>query len=250
MAHDQSVYEPQRDIEQKVTHILLRGTHCDSHFHSSVEVLLVKKGRVHYVSNTHSKTLQTGECVFIPPFFSHKFYSTGPSETETVIIPSRYLKDFSALYSGKYFLDLTNVRANGEIARIFRRIERAGRTGNELLIKGLVNCLLGTLAAFYEPVPYEKDDYFMIRIAEYIEQNFKNRLDLTTISEFFGYNKYYFSKLFHRLFGCSLSSYINTVRDNYIFENRAGRSMTELIYEAGYANTSTFYRRAKSQKET
>jgi AraC-like DNA-binding protein len=61
------------------------------------------------------------------------------------------------------------------------------------------------------------------------------------------YNKYYFSKLFNRSFGCNLSRYVNRIRYRYVLDNAdASKNLSEIIFDAGYNDPSVFYKyRAK-----
>ena len=66
-----------------------------------------------------------------------------------------------------------------------------------------------------------------------------------SISAAFGYNKYYFSKLFNRYIGENMSSYINLVRLQQMMKKAKRKSdvnITELAYECGFDSLSTFYR--------
>lgn len=245
------VYEPQRDFEQKVTHILLYDTEVNPHFHGSIEILLVKKGKVEYCSNLHSHILSEGEIVFIPPFFSHSFRSLTESETETIIIPSSYLKDYDTYLGGLYFSKLSDRQVNIKIENLFKEIEKATRSENcnDLMLKGLVNYLLGFIAANYPASPYKRGDNLMVNIALYINDNFTHKITLEEISSHFGFNKTYFSRLFKKYFNCSLTSFVNNIRYNYVIENKGNNNITTLIHEVGFVSTSSFYRYSQQKKE-
>ena len=93
-------YESERDNKNKVIHILLYNTECKMHFHNATEILFVKKGRVHYSCLSDNDILHPGEAVFLPAFFSHRFHSEEETETETLMIPYKYLHNFKPLPRG------------------------------------------------------------------------------------------------------------------------------------------------------
>ena len=84
------------------------------------------------------------------------------------------------------------------------------------------------------------------KIIEYIDTNYDEEITLTSLSEYFGYSKYYFSAFFNKNFGCNLNSYLNNVRINKI-ENEHG-SKTENILNCGFKTLSTYYRALSKHK--
>ena len=55
------------------------------------------------------------------------------------------------------------------------------------------------------------------------------------------YSKYYFSKLFNKLFGCTLKNYVNTVRCGMI-ENDKEKGVSNAILNAGFNSLSSYYK--------
>ena len=65
------------------------------------------------------------------------------------------------------------------------------------------------------------------------------------LSSVFGYNKYYFSRLFNSYIGESLNGYINAVRvRNLISEARRTENpnLSDLVFANGFDSMTTFYR--------
>ncbi|MGI6768787.1 MAG: AraC family transcriptional regulator [Bacilli bacterium] len=242
----ETFYESERDLKEQVVHILLYNTECPLHFHNSLEILYVVEGSVHYLCSTNHIILNEGEAVFIPPFFSHRFYSEGPSITETVMIPDRYLHNFQRFYGDITLPILNDIEVNRKITEIFHEIrDNGGEANNPFLIHGLVDYLLGYLITNYPQFPYDKENKLMVDIAIYINENFQSKLTLESISSYFGYNPNYFSRLFKKLFNCNFNEYINNIRCQFIDNNRGKSSLTELIYRAGYSSPSSYYRRKR-----
>ena len=248
----QCYYEPQRDLEQSISHILLYNVTTDLHFHDSIEILYVKKGKIFYTSNSQSKTLSAGEAVFIPPSNIHQFYTLKPSVTETVIIPSRYLKDFLSYCSNQFFLHLDNIEVNKRLAQLFTEIESLKDilSDHPLLAQGIVNHLLGYIASQYPFSPYEKQETLIFNIAQYINNNFQQNITLKDVAIHFGYNTSYFSRMFNKFFLCSFSDYLNNTRYLYIKKNKKSNNITSLIYEAGFSSTSSYYRYLQKRKSS
>lgn len=241
-----TLYESERDIKNNVIHILLYNTECEMHFHNSTEILYVVKGNVHYSCATHNDILKAGEAIFIPSFFSHKFYSEEQTETETLMLPYKFLHEFRKYHKNVSFPKLDNIEVNKKIKELFNDILiSTTETKNEYLTMSLVNHLLAHIAAHYEPIPYNKENTAMVDIAMYIHDNLTTIESLESVANHFGYNPSYFSRLFKKLFENSFNTYINRLRCDYIESNKNSMPLTDLIYSAGYTSTSTYYRNKK-----
>lgn len=236
-------YESERDNKNKVTHILLYNTECEMHFHNATEILFVKKGRVNYSCLSDNDILNPGEAVFLPAFFSHRFYSKEKTETETLMIPYKFLHNFRKHYFNVSFPKLDNVEVNKEIYQLFQKVlKNTTDIQNEYMTSALIDHILAIIATNYTPIPYDKEHLLMVDIAKYMNDNFSKINSIADISEHFGYNVSYFSRLFKKLFECSFSRYLNRLRCDFIENNRGTAPITDLIYQAGYESPCTYYR--------
>lgn len=236
-------YESERDSKNKVTHILLYNTECDMHFHNATEILFVKKGHVHYSCLSNNDILQPGEAIFLPAFFSHRFYSEEETETETLMIPYKYLHNFRKFFSNVSFPKLDDIEVNKEIYYLFQKVLNCTTHGNnEYLTTALIDHILAIIATNYRPIPYNKECLLMVDIAKFMNDNFSKIKAITDVSNHFGYNVSYFSRLFKKLFECSFSQYLNRLRCDFVENNRGTAPITDLIYQAGYESPCTYYR--------
>lgn len=241
-------YESERDNKNKVAHILLYNTECEMHFHNATEILFVVEGSVHYSCFSNTDVLKAGEAVFIPAFFSHKFYSKEKTKTETLMIPYKYLHNFRKYYSNVSFPKLDNVEANREIYALFQKVlnNTTGET-NEFITNALIDHILAVIVANYHPFPYNKENQLMVDIAKYMNDNLSEITSISDISNHFNYNVSYFSRLFKKLFECPFNKYLNRLRCDYVENNRGTTSVTNLIYQAGYTSTCTYYRNKRKK---
>lgn len=250
-AMKKTFYESERDNKNKVIHILLYNTECKMHFHNATEILFVKKGRVHYSCLSDNDILHPGEAVFLPAFFSHRFHSEEETETETLMIPYKYLHNFRKYYENVSFPKLDNVEANKEIYALFQKVlQSTTNGGNEFLTSALIDHILAVITSNYPPIPYNKEHLLMVDIAKYINDNFSKIHSITDVSSHFGYNVSYFSRLFKKLFECPFNKYLNRMRCDFIENNRGTAPITELIYRAGFESTCTYYRNKQKSDTT
>ena len=93
----------------------------------------------------------------------------------------------------------------------------------------------------------------MRRVLSYIQENFRGDVSRKRISSELGYSPEHISRVFHTYLGKGLSEYVNELRLSYIdslIEDGDARSITELIYDAGFGSQQTYYReRKKAEKK-
>ena len=82
------------------------------------------------------------------------------------------------------------------------------------------------------------------KLLAYINKNYKNNINLSTVSSALGYNSGYVSKHFRACFGISVSRYITTVRlkNAVMLMNKSEGSVTDAALESGFPSLRTFYR--------
>ena len=79
----------------------------------------------------------------------------------------------------------------------------------------------------------------------YIDDHFEEQITLDSIAAEFGYNKYYFSRLFNTYIGDSLNGYINMVRVNNVIaraKKKESGNLSQIIFDCGFDSMTTFYR--------
>ena len=106
--------------------------------------------------------------------------------------------------------------------------------------------VLGLIARTYEPEEIQNNHRdISLEIIHYVDAHYTEKITLDAISQHFGYSKYYFSRLFNRLFHCTLNNYINAVRLRAIEEMQGEENQTRKITEAGFNSLSSYYRARK-----
>ena len=115
---------------------------------------------------------------------------------------------------------------------------------------GFVTLLLGLLADYCGTVPRtgEKHKRMLFDVMRYIGEHYDENITLSSLSEQFGYEETYLSRLFNRTLNMNLREYINRVRISAVKRLRAERPDSPLykIYEAcGFENENTYYRASR-----
>jgi AraC-like DNA-binding protein len=238
-------YEPQRDVEQKLSTADLKNIYTHLHFHRSIELVYVHYGKAKVRCGQKTYFAEGGEIIFVPSYFAHKIDTVEENLCTNFIIPYNLYKSFHTEKIPLYYSLLPDVDYNKQIADIIMLAQKHIYGGNHLLAEGFSSVVLGLIVNRYRPEKIDKsDNEFVIKIIEYIDKNFGEEISLDKIAKDFNYSKYYFSKLFNKSFGCNLNHYINQVRCNFIESEKAkgGQKINDLILKAGFNDTSNYYK--------
>lgn len=242
-------YEYVHDKENFLTISLGKSTDCDLHFHRSVEILYLLSGQMECTVGDNKFTATRDDIIFVHNYYRHAFTPNKQYRKLFIVIPYNYGNDFDAEFQHSSLpAHLTDKKYNTEVLLpIFRKLFHERNTMPPLVKKGYLNVILGNLFDHYPQVPFEKTNGidFLVNVLSYIDENYKNPIDLDALSEAFGYNKYYFSRLFNKYIGENINNYINLVRlQHFINLSKSDdtRSVVELAFECGFDSLTTFYR--------
>ena len=95
------------------------------------------------------------------------------------------------------------------------------------------------------PVTTTPNIGIIVQALGYIDDHYAEPITLDSISSEFGYNKYYFSRLFNSYIGDTLNSYINMVRVRKVVsaaQKQSAPNLSVLVFENGFDSMTTFYR--------
>ena len=236
-------YEPTRDIDPIVTVRDYCKTSVSVHYHQTLELVCCRDDGLRLHIGDGELQMHRGQTALIPSYVPHGMSSAEKAHYTTVMIPYPFFDQFLQSGIELPFGLFTQPEAN---ARIFRMVEdlREFLDSPQLVLKGAVTVLLGYIAGHCRGMEVDNSkNALIIRIIEYINENYAEELTLAGVAEVFGYNKYYFSKLFNGAFHCSLPNYVNSVRKNKADAlMQSGRSRSEAILECGFRSISSYYR--------
>ena len=245
-------YEAILDIEQKLSAIQYKNPIAWLHFHQSLEIHYVVKGKILIHSGDQEKVVEPGELFFIPSYFPHSVQTIEEAVVEVLIIPSKYFQRIKNEDAKLYYSLLNNKEANLEIYQTLLKVKEClSDQAPSLLRRGYIYTIFGLIFKHYqeEIQPYSTQQELIKEIINYIEEHYREDITLDLLAELFHFNKHYFSRLFNKVFGCNLRTYINGVRATHVILdeslNESHETMTQRIYNAGFKDISTFYKYKK-----
>jgi YesN/AraC family two-component response regulator len=105
---------------------------------------------------------------------------------------------------------------------------------------------LPALNRLLEPLQHERGSRHPLvhRAMQYIEQNHRRRVSLSSVAAMLNVSPNYLSRLFRREAGLTLTAFVHRVRLDHAIGllTESNRSISEIAYRVGYQNYRDFYR--------
>lgn len=243
-------YEPQHDRTDAIEFFPGAG-HTMPHFHRCIEILYITDGSIDCEIGGEKFFAEKDDIVFTHKCAVHELIPAPEYNDLVLIIGQSYSDDFSGIFQKQTLpAHLSDRTFNRSLRKYFDALgeanERSG-AGAELVKKGFVDVIVGNLLGHYERVPASSTPALgtVVNALNYIDEHYAEPITLDSVSGVFGYNKYYFSRLFNRYVGETLNSYVNMIRVRNLVA-RAQREddprLAPLVFECGFDSMTTFYR--------
>nr|MBQ4318833.1 helix-turn-helix domain-containing protein [Clostridia bacterium] len=251
-----SFYERLRDF--KTGDLIARQgpTIYPSHFHKCVEITYVMRGRCDFTINNESRTAYADDIIFASAYYPHSYSTSQDADRYTVLPESSLESDISDLMANMTFPCLLDDREfnRTKLLPVFDEAyevqfssEPSDQAVKWLMLKGFTDIIFGRFFERYGSRMIERNKQVneIINILNYIEENCMNHLTLDELADRFGYNRYYFSKLFNSFIGDSLPNYINSTRiRRFVMLRKAmpDAKLLDLALSVGFESMPSFYR--------
>lgn len=220
-----------------------------AHYHDSLEFFFVSEGEVEIVVNGYKRVVSCGEIFFANGYDIHSYYGTN-CKGYALVFAKEYCRLF--LEDGETFNNFITPNKNC-FDKIYGKIDEFYRSYgdnkvNKLLIESLAAYILGVLTENVEKVEIvrNKSQEMMVSVMEYINENYKNEILMTSIAAEFGYTPNYFSSIFNKFARMSFNDYLNYVRYTHAAEilndKNSSLSVTDVAMSCGFGSMNTFYR--------
>lgn len=242
-------YELIRDNQNNV-HCVKNGNYqFNPHFHSAIEILIVKKGVCPVNVNGKDYTITDGQIAFFDSFEFHGYYnnSTEDCQTMVVIFPPAFTEKFNVQKQNKHVKNfiITDFELCNTIMDIVNKF--VCKNPNQQVVSASVDLILSLLFPKLELAEEDKNSSFNLlkEILTYLNENFKQDINLDFICKKFGYSNAHISRLFNRVVKTTIRQYVNDLRIEYVkkkLNDIPKPSVTELIYESGFNSIQTYYR--------
>lgn len=220
-----------------------------THFHTNIELFIVKKGSYEVSRNGEYFTLTENQIAFFDHYDLHSYQNKGAIGDDcVVIIPSNYSAEFDANRKGNAAETVItdSVLVDKILAVIDDLIPYKHDKYYSLAYINYILALIGQKLTFTRNnAEFISETEYIRKILIYINEHFRENISSTTLADYIGYSREYTSRLFNKYIKESIPSYINKIRADYINSQKAeagSRNLTALILDAGFNHPSSYYR--------
>lgn len=252
----------------KIFHLIDKGmTPIDFHFHDFHKILLLMKGNVSYCVEGRTYDLKPDDIVFVPAGEVHRPILHDASTYERIII---YIsKDYLNTYRTKEY-DLANclieahqkqshvlrVPAFGttKLGQIVRELEHSLDSNeyanalyhNLLFLEFMIQLNRVAIRNGVEYLTNSSSNKKMIDVIDYLNEHLTDDLSIDFLAETFYLSRYHLMHAFKEETGYTIGNYLSTKRLLLARDRiRQGEPITNVCYECGFRNYSTFSRAYK-----
>ncbi len=231
-----------------------------THWHNVIEILLVLEGEVNIGVGDKEYTLNENDLILINRNQVHNISRTKSDNTLLALqidpsMFSNYCPEFSKMiFNCKSFIyDLQEQNAFDIIRHYMAKVVweyNKKKQGYQLIIASqvyllaahLVNNFASGIVGEEEKEINDKNLARLQRILIHINENLENKITLKDIAETEHLSYYYLSRLIKENLGMSFQDYLNILRLNKAVRLllSSNKTITEISYESGFANTKLF----------
>lgn len=227
-----------------------------AHFHSSLEFIYMESGTLHAVVNGQVYTVGPHDFLIVPSYSVHSYDTPDPIVCHVLTVPLGQIPSYGGLFSQKMFASTlvrhprTEHRLKDCMAAIgaYGGAERSPVTAN--IVKGYAYVFLGLMIgeAGLADIPDSGASSFAQEVLVYLQEHYRSPLTPEKVASRFGYSQSRFSHVFSRCFGCTLVSYLNSLRCQAALDlmERRDLTVTEIAYASGFESARSFYRSFKA----
>ena len=228
----------------------------DLHWHDCFEIEFVLNGNATQILNGETYNMSAGTLYMLNPTDFHSVTSSG-AEVYNIMFSEEVLDEAvlqKILSVGKNIVFTLNDRDLVSVKFIMSQMLYEFNHNSEfsnLLIKNYMECLLMMILrkCAIEKGNKKDSEHNSIRKALlYIHSNYRENPTLIQVAEIAGFNKNYFSGLFHQTTGKTYKEYLNALKLEHSkkLALTSNLSVTEICYASGYNSLTNFLRAFKN----
>lgn len=228
----------------------------EPHYHDFFELYYLESGERYHIIQDELTILKPGDFMLFSPYLMHYSYGKENIPFKRIVlyfdidkIESKELYHRLLLGCGFYPAD-KNVRFS--IHKILEMLLVEENNTNDFSIeykKTLLNLLIITILRQSKPKTQDTPGNRIIRIINFIHNNYKDDLNLEVLSKKFFISKFHLSREFKKVTQKTVVQYINKTRimnaQRKIMETK--KTLTEISHETGFSSLTHFNRVFKKE---
>ena len=232
----------------------------EKHWHTSIEIFAVLKGRLTFFLNDEEYPLEAGELIIINSNEIHSIYAPEKNETVVLQIP---LKQFEKYFTAQRFIRFTsaarlakdkNTKApdNRKLAFFIEELHKvyqAREEGWEYRTMALYYNVLYLMVKDYRETKAEQAEIqdsrrldALSKITTYMREHYTEDLKLSDMAKLFGYSDAYLSRMFKKYAKINFKAYLQEIRMSYAYRELSNteKTISQIALDNGFANSRAF----------
>ena len=220
-----------------------------SRFHKQIEIFYIKTGSLVVTIDNVDYNLKSGDVYIVFPNVIHSIKSVDNATGLLVLADNDLFPSFHEVLSR--FRPSCPVLKQGEFTNLVydmlnraNSIKKTAFSTNCNVLTSYISVVLGELINNMELVERSTDNNFVQQLIVYLLENYTREISLEEVAKELNYNKYYISHIISETFKCNFRTLVNSYRvsmaQNLLVST--GKSISEIAYECGFKNQSSFNR--------
>lgn len=229
----------------------------DLHWHDCFEIEFVLEGKAVQVLNGEKYEMSAGTLYMLNPTDFHSVKSNGAEVYNIMfseeVLDEDVLQKILGVEKNIVFTlsDREKVNIKFMMSQMLYEFDNNSEF-SDLLIKNYMECLLMMIlrkCEFGKEVKRDSENDSVRKALLYIHSRFRENPTLVQVAEIAGFNKNYFSGLFHETTGKTYKEYLNALKLEHSKKLvlTSNLPITEVCYASGYNSLTNFLRVFKNQ---
>ncbi len=221
-----------------------------THWHEFYEIELIISGSGSYIIDGVDRKIEKNMLFFMTPVNFHKVI-TDNSQVITLMFTGEVC-DLDLLFRLSSVFNSDSVLLCDEdakyLATIMHELNIACAENDDEYSFHLLNSILGKICRINNPHRHG----YMSKVQKamlYIQNNFRNDIQLSNIAHAAGVTPSYMSSIFAKECGVSFNKYLNTIRYDYAKKllEYSDMTVTDICFESGFCDYANFERHFKEK---
>lgn len=229
--------------------VFYQGRNWNPHFHKNFELVCVLDGLLTVTVNGRTEILSAGRFALILSNQIHSYECSNSSLYWVAVFSEDFVPEFAAAISQKQGKSISfSCSAETEA---FIREHLIQKEAPSLYMKKA--CLYAVCDTFLSEIVLEdrkeKTDILIGKIIDYLADHYSEDITLSALSQTFGYDYHYFSRLFRQNYQIDFCRILNDYRVEKAGEllRQGSMPITDIAYLCGFQSIRSFNRIYKQQ---
>lgn len=258
MKYDFETIKYDENLPAKIEIVEQPGSMCrsDPHWHKEIELIYMLGGQITVTKNGVGHTLGPDDIFLLNSSEIHRIDADDGDETVSYLtahLSFDFAKKFDSTLDTVYFQIDRNTKAEEELKELMRQLVYF-KLGQEHGYPGIKQyaIVMDIFHVLFENCRRQKQislygnckvEFRNAKLAmEYIEEHYREELNLNILAELVGLNPIYFSKYFKDATGKSFTAYVNAVRMKHAVDDLLihGMSIADAAQYNGFPSVKSF----------